>query len=113
MWRDGAALAKIYKTLKGSASLGHMKLVLPLQLTFVMVVVAAGVVAVVGGDVEEVQEVVGLEEEDLAEAQVEVDMEEAQVEVDLEEAQVEEVMEQAQVDLEGQGVVVAAPAPGH
>ena len=93
-----------------------MKLALPLQLTFAMVVAAAaGVAAVVGGDVEEVQEVVGLEEEDLAEAQVEVDMEEAQVEVDLEEAQVEEVMEEAQVevDLEGQGVVVAAPAPGH
>ena len=96
MWRDGAALAKIYKTLKGSASLGHMRLALPLQLTFVMGVVVVGVVAVVGGDVEEVQEGAGLEE-----AQVEVDMEEV-----MEEDQVE-------VDLEGQGVVVAAPAPGH
>ena len=80
----GEVLVKINRTLRGSTSPGHMRLVLLLQLIFVMGVVV--VVDVEGWSrqpraVEEAQEEAGLEEVGLVEDQEEAGLEEDQVEV--------------------------------
>jgi len=76
MWGGGAVLVRTRETLRDSTSHGHMKLVLLLLHIFVEEGVVEVVVDVVGGDVEEIQEV-----EDLEEVQVEVDMEDQDQEV--------------------------------